>query len=119
MMNIEQMLRNIPDLSDKPAVCLETTVLTHGMPYPDNVKCALACEEAVREEGAIPYTIGILNTLLARLILSKSIESPATYILIMVVSILFEIFAYFLMPKRLEEVDEYKEMHELAQKNVN
>ena len=37
----------------------------------------------------------------------------------MVVSILFEIFAYFLMPKRLEEVDEYKEMHELAQKNVN
>ena len=61
MMNIEQMLRNIPDLSDKPAVCLETTVLTHGMPYPDNVKCALACEEAVREEGAIPYTRGILN----------------------------------------------------------
>ena len=61
MMNIEQMLKNIPDLSDKPAVCLETTVLTHGMPYPDNVKCALACEEAVREEGAIPYTIGILN----------------------------------------------------------
>lgn len=65
------------------------------------------------------YTIGILNTLLAILILSKSIESPATYISIMVVSILFEIFAYFLMPKRLEEVDEYKEMHELAQKNVN
>lgn len=62
------------------------------------------------------YTIGILNTLLAILILSKSIESPATYISIMVVSILFEIFAYFLMPKRLEEVDEYKEMHELAQK---
>lgn len=61
MMNIEQMLKNIPDLSDKPAVCLETTVLTHGMPYPDNVKCALTCEEAVREEGAIPYTIGILN----------------------------------------------------------
>ena len=63
--------------------------------------------------------MGILNTLLAILILSKSIESPATYISIMVVSILFEIFAYFLMPKRLEEVDEYKEMHELAQKNVN
>lgn len=65
------------------------------------------------------YTIGIVNALLAILILSRTIESPITYIFIMVVSILFEIFAYFLMPKKIEEVNEYKEIHELAQKNVN
>ena len=60
-MNVEEMLKKIPDLSKEPAVCLETTVLTHGMPYPQNVECALACEEAIRKEGAKPYTIGILD----------------------------------------------------------
>lgn len=51
----------IPDLSGVPAVALETTVLTHGMPYPQNVECALACEEEIRKAGAKPYTIGILD----------------------------------------------------------
>lgn len=60
-MNVEEMLKKIPDLSKEPAVCLETTVLTHGMPYPQNVECALACEEAIKKEGAKPYTIGILD----------------------------------------------------------
>lgn len=60
-MKIEEMLKSIPDLSNEPAVCLETTVLTHGMPYPQNVECALACEEAIKKAGAKPYTIGILN----------------------------------------------------------
>ncbi len=50
-----------PDLSNRPAVALETTVLTHGMPFPQNVECALACEEKIREAGAEPYTIGIIN----------------------------------------------------------
>lgn len=55
------MLKNLPDLSKEPAVALETTVLTHGMPYPQNVECALACEEEIRKAGGKPYTIGILN----------------------------------------------------------
>lgn len=50
-----------PDLSSRPAVALETTVLTHGMPYPQNVECALTCEDEIRRAGAEPYTIGILN----------------------------------------------------------
>lgn len=60
-MDIKEMIQNIPDLSDQPAVALETTVLTHGMPYPQNVECALKCEEEIRKAGAIPYTIGIIN----------------------------------------------------------
>jgi pseudouridine-5'-phosphate glycosidase len=60
-MNIQEALRSVPDLSGRPAVALETTVLTHGMPYPQNVECALACEEEIRKSGAEPYTIGILN----------------------------------------------------------
>lgn len=60
-MTLEENLKQIPDLSDRPAVALETTVLTHGMPYPQNVECALACEEAIRKAGAEPYTIGIIK----------------------------------------------------------
>ncbi len=60
-MTLEENLKQIPDLSGRPAVALETTVLTHGMPYPQNVECALACEEAIRKAGAEPYTIGIIK----------------------------------------------------------
>ena len=60
-MTLEENLKQIPDLSGRPAVALETTVLTHGMPYPQNVECALACEEAIRQAGGEPYTIGIIK----------------------------------------------------------
>lgn len=60
-MNLEEQLKHLPDLSGRPAVALETTVLTHGMPYPQNVECALACEDMIRKAGAEPYTIGILD----------------------------------------------------------
>ncbi len=60
-MTLEENLSRIPDLSLRPAVALETTVLTHGMPYPQNVECALACEEAIRKAGGEPYTIGIIK----------------------------------------------------------
>ena len=60
-MKLEEQLKNLPDLSGRPAVALETTVLTHGMPYPQNVECALACEDMIRKAGAEPYTIGILD----------------------------------------------------------
>jgi len=45
----------------KPVVALESTIITHGMPMPENVITALAVEEEVRQNGAIPATIGILD----------------------------------------------------------
>src|SRR5689334_6137084 len=49
-------------LSDKkPVVALESTLITHGLPYPTNVETALAMEAAVRKSGAIPATIAILK----------------------------------------------------------
>lgn len=44
-----------------PVVALESTLITHGLPYPLNVETALAMEDAVREAGAIPATIAILK----------------------------------------------------------
>jgi pseudouridylate synthase len=43
-----------------PFVALESTVISHGLPYPQNLQLALRVEEIVRDEGAIPATIGIL-----------------------------------------------------------
>ncbi|CZR50350.1 related to carbohydrate kinase, contains PfkB domain [Phialocephala subalpina] len=45
----------------RPVVALETTIYTHGFPYPDNVALALDLEKIVREHGAVPATIGILE----------------------------------------------------------
>jgi pseudouridine-5'-phosphate glycosidase len=42
-------------------VALESTIISHGMPYPENVKTALQCQQIVRENGAIPATIAILK----------------------------------------------------------
>ncbi len=44
-----------------PVVALESTIISHGMPYPQNVETALKVEEIIRENGAIPATIAILN----------------------------------------------------------
>ncbi len=46
---------------NRPVVALESTLITHGLPYPENVHTALAMEAAVRESGATPATIAILN----------------------------------------------------------
>jgi pseudouridine-5'-phosphate glycosidase len=46
---------------NKPVVALESTLITHGLPYPQNRDTALAMEQAVRDEGAIPATIAILQ----------------------------------------------------------
>ncbi len=48
-------------LNKKPVVALESTIISHGMPYPQNVETALKVEEMVRQNGAIPATIGIIN----------------------------------------------------------
>ncbi|TDB54631.1 pseudouridine-5'-phosphate glycosidase [Photorhabdus khanii] len=47
--------------SGKPVVALESNVITHGLDYPDNVITAKHVEQAVRESGAVPATIGIDN----------------------------------------------------------
>lgn len=43
----------------RPVVALESTIIAHGLPWPDNLDVAHALEEAVREEGAVPATVGI------------------------------------------------------------
>lgn len=45
----------------QPVVALESTLITHGLPYPDNLEVAHAMEAAVREAGAVPATIGVLG----------------------------------------------------------
>ncbi|CZF86883.1 pseudouridine-5'-phosphate glycosidase [Grimontia marina] len=45
----------------KPVVALESTIISHGMPYPENVETAFRVEQAVRDNGAIPATIAILK----------------------------------------------------------
>lgn len=45
----------------KPVVALESTIISHGMPYPKNVETALAVEQIVRDNGATPATIAIVN----------------------------------------------------------
>ena len=44
-----------------PVVALESTIIAHGMPYPKNVETALAVEQVVRDNGAIPAAIAIIN----------------------------------------------------------
>lgn len=47
--------------SGKPVVALESTIISHGMPYPQNIETAKKVEEIVRENGAVPATIGIIK----------------------------------------------------------
>ena len=65
-MNIEKYLSVTPEIAEavaagKPVVALESTILSHGMPYPQNVEFAHKVEEIVRAEGAIPATTAIIG----------------------------------------------------------
>ncbi len=44
-----------------PVVALESTLITHGFPYPANVETALVMEQAIREQGGVPATIAVLD----------------------------------------------------------
>lgn len=46
---------------NKPVVALESTIISHGMPYPQNVKTALTVEQTIRDNGAVPATIAIIG----------------------------------------------------------
>ncbi len=48
-------------LHHRPVVALESTIISHGMPYPKNVETALKVEQVIRDAGAIPATIGIIE----------------------------------------------------------
>ena len=72
-----------PDVDDaindkKPIVALESTIISHGMPYPKNVETALMVEETVRSNEAIPATIAIINGRLKVGLTDEEIEFLAT-----------------------------------------
>ncbi|MDR7855780.1 pseudouridine-5'-phosphate glycosidase [Tissierella sp.] len=65
-MNLKDILVVNPEVQkaldeNKPVVALESTIISHGMPYPKNVETALNVEKIVRENGAIPATIAIIG----------------------------------------------------------
>lgn len=47
--------------NNKPIVALESTIISHGMPYPQNVKMAKKVEQLIRDNGAVPATIALMN----------------------------------------------------------
>lgn len=58
----------------KPVVALESTIISHGMPYPKNVETALNVENIIRENNAVPATIAILNGILKVGLTNEEIE---------------------------------------------
>ncbi|HIY16466.1 MAG TPA: pseudouridine-5'-phosphate glycosidase [Candidatus Intestinimonas stercorigallinarum] len=58
----------------KPVVALESTIISHGMPYPQNVETALKVESIIRENGAVPATIAILGGRLKAGLTAEEIE---------------------------------------------
>ena len=65
-MNLNPYLDVKPEVAEaiaagKPVVALESTIISHGMPYPQNVETALNVERIIRENGAVPATIAIIG----------------------------------------------------------
>ena len=65
-MNLSAYLSVSPEVraaldAGKPVVALESTIISHGMPYPKNVETALNVEKIIRENGAIPATVAIIG----------------------------------------------------------
>ena len=63
-------LNNFLDISEevktaldekKAVVALESTIISHGMPYPENIESALNCEKIIRENKSIPATLAIIK----------------------------------------------------------
>ena len=65
-MNIDQYLELSSEVQEalnagKPVVALESTIISHGMPHPQNVETALQVEQTIRDNGAVPATIAIIG----------------------------------------------------------
>lgn len=78
-MNIHQFLDIAPEVQaalrdNKPVVALESTIISHGMPYPQNVATALQVEAEVRAHGAVPATIAIIDGRLKAGLSAQDIE---------------------------------------------
>ena len=78
-MNLNKYLDVAPDVaeairSNKPVVALESTIISHGMPYPQNVETALNVENIIRENGAVPATIAIIGGRLTAGLSKEEIE---------------------------------------------
>ena len=63
---MQQYLDIAPEVQEalntgKPVVALESTIISHGMPYPKNVETALLVEQTIRENGAVPATIAVIG----------------------------------------------------------
>ena len=58
----------------KPVVALESTIISHGMPYPKNVQTALKVEQTIRENGAVPATIAVIGGRLKAGLSAEEIE---------------------------------------------
>jgi len=61
-------------MAGEPVVALESTIISHGMPYPQNVETALKVEETVRQAGAVPATIAIIKGKLKAGLTAEEIE---------------------------------------------
>ena len=68
-MQIKDYMDILPEVQqaikkNQPVVALESTILSHGMPYPENVAFAGEVEKVVRAEGAVPATIALIGGVL-------------------------------------------------------
>jgi pseudouridine-5'-phosphate glycosidase len=70
---VRQALEN-----NRPIVALETTIISHGMPYPQNIEMAKEVEQIIRDNGAVPATIGIMNGQIKIGLTASEIEEFAT-----------------------------------------
>ena len=78
-MNMNQYLDVNPEVAaaiaeGRPVVALESTIISHGMPYPQNVETALNVEKIIRENGAVPATIAIIGGRLKAGLTAEEIE---------------------------------------------
>ena len=78
-MNLNKYLDINPEVAEalaagKPVVALESTIISHGMPYPQNVETALAVEKIIRDCGAVPATIAIIGGRLKAGLSAEEIE---------------------------------------------
>ena len=70
----------------RPVVALESTIISHGMPYPQNVEMAKTCEQIIRDNGAVPATIGLEEEDLLTLATAKNVAKVSRRDLAKVVS---------------------------------
>ncbi len=64
--------------NNQPIVALESTIISHGMPYPQNVEMATTVEQIIRNNGAIPATIAIIDGKIKIGLDSEDLEILAT-----------------------------------------